>query len=242
MRRLAAFGLTALFVAFLVAPPAGATFPGTNGKIAYSKSSRWTRPDIFTIDPDGTGRIRLINTNKLDTQPVWSPDGLRIAFLRLDEQFILLMDADGSNVSTVLAKSDLPGVSRLADPSWSPDGTMLAFCAETATLKWKIYTVGIDGTGLTKLSGGSDNDCAPAWSPDGTTIAIESFNAEKNNGDIVLLAADGSTREALVTAGSTQAPNWSPSGAELAFTRGISTPMVSCLAAFEGACRPTSTR
>jgi Tol biopolymer transport system component len=215
MRRLAAFTSITFFVVLLVAQPAGGAFPGANGKIAYSKNSQ----HIFTINPDGTEPTRLVNASSPDTDPSWSADGLQIAFVRgfLD---LRLMDADGSSGSLVLSVGDLPGTyDSVANPAWSPDGTMLAFSArkgESST--WKLFTVGIDGVGLTKLSGPGNNDHGPVWSPDGTTIAVTSI-LHHSNGDIVLVAADGSSREALLHKGDTRAPNWAPTGAALTFTK-----------------------
>lgn len=130
-----------------MAPPAGAAFPGANGKIAYAKQSSHHLADIFTIDPDGTGRTRLTNTKKVDADPAWSADGLRIAFWHGVDGDLRVMDADGSNVSTVLTIDDMPGTYFfMTDPEWSPDGTMLAFSALNGdTFKWRVFTVGIDG-------------------------------------------------------------------------------------------------
>ena len=36
--------------------------------------------DIFTIRPDGTGRLRLTSAAGNDSHPAWSPDGQWIAF------------------------------------------------------------------------------------------------------------------------------------------------------------------
>lgn len=56
--------------------------------------------------------------------PVWSPDGSRIAYVsdRGDHSFIGVYDARSPAI-TYLA----PGVDRDTDPAWSPDGTRIAF-------------------------------------------------------------------------------------------------------------------
>src|SRR5262245_41310357 len=56
--------------------------------------------EIYRMNPDGSGQIRLTNNPGRDLNPVWSPDGERIAF-RSDRQSdslrydIYVMDADG---------------------------------------------------------------------------------------------------------------------------------------------------
>jgi Tol biopolymer transport system component len=225
MRRIAVLAaLAAIMLVDLMPTAATAAFPGSNGRLAF-----WDfvgqPPQIFTIDPDGTGRVRLTNTaNALNSDPAWSADGSRIAFTRYSvgsgKNSLRLMDADGSNVSIVLNLDDLPsGFVFISDPAWSPDGSMLAFCAfREPAFENKVFTVGTDGMSLAKLSGADDDDCSPAWSPDGATIAVDSID-EEFRGDIVLLAADGSTRTPILTAGDTKDPNWDPTGAELAFSR-----------------------
>lgn len=219
MRRFIRFAAAALSALIMIAQPARAAFPGNNGKIVYAKDS-----SIFSINADGTGRTHLTDpTNSYDWDPSWSPDGSMIAFVRSKStgENLLVMDADGSNVSTTLAEADLPSAfGVIQKPAWSPDGITIAFCAVNQnTFKGKIFTVRVDGTGLTKLSGGADSDCSPAWSPDGSTIAVDSLDKNLYE-NIVLLSADGSTRVTLVSGGNTYSPNWAPSGAMLVFTKG----------------------
>jgi TolB protein len=225
MRRIAVtVTLAAITFATLTPFPARAAFPGTNGRLVY-----WDfvgqPPQIFTIDPDGTGRRRLTNTtNALNGDPAWSADGSGIAFTRYfvgsGNNSLRLMDADGSNASIVLNLDDLPsGFVFISEPAWSPDGSMLAFCAfREPAFENKVFTVGVDGMDLTKLSGADDDDCSPAWSPDGATIAVDSID-EEFRGDIVLLTADSGDRTLILSAGDTKDPNWDPTGARLAFSR-----------------------
>jgi Tol biopolymer transport system component len=57
--------------------------------------------------------------------PVWSPDGSKIAFVsnRDGRRDIYIMNADGSNVTRLTKDSIIKW-----SPSWSPDGTKIAFC------------------------------------------------------------------------------------------------------------------
>ncbi len=58
-----------------VPPPFG---PAANGLVAYAQDG-----DIYTVDPV-TGTRHLIMTGRdIDSDPRWSPNGLRLAFLRV---------------------------------------------------------------------------------------------------------------------------------------------------------------
>src|SRR3954471_13873083 len=90
--RLAGVLAVALFLSLPAA--AQATFPGENGKIAFSRGG-----DIWTMNPDGSGQLNLTNDATTQGSPSWSPDGTRIAFDEVDSGVIKTwtMKADGTD-------------------------------------------------------------------------------------------------------------------------------------------------
>src|SRR5947207_1735263 len=82
-----------------VATQALATYPGTNGRIAFS-TDQSDDPQIFTVNPDGSGETQLtFDDSGHSSAPDWSPEGTRIAFQGdlTGEWQIYVMDADGGN-------------------------------------------------------------------------------------------------------------------------------------------------
>jgi Tol biopolymer transport system component len=80
---LVAVGVVVLMVVLVEARPAEATFPGQNGKIAYTRYSPLDN-DIYTINPDGGGEFQLTNNDTGEFSPDFSPDGKKIAYERFD--------------------------------------------------------------------------------------------------------------------------------------------------------------
>src|SRR5689334_2530095 len=120
-----------LFWALALVAPAQATFPGSNGEIAFTDCGA-TDCGIFVINPDGSGRTQIthgtvsagcghgICESFADDSPAWSPDGKRIAFrgARPGALFdIRTVNPDGTG------DTDLGFTG--GDPAWSPSGTRL---------------------------------------------------------------------------------------------------------------------
>lgn len=85
---------------------------------------------IHIVPADGSGAARaLIDGDRSENTPRWSPDGRRIAFLSNregDQTQVFVADADGGNVKKV---SNVP---KGAQPPlvWSPDGSRVAFVSD----------------------------------------------------------------------------------------------------------------
>ena len=89
--------------------------------VAYTAEVAGAR-QLFTLSLRGTGApaIQVTASEKPISEPQWSPDGRRLAFVRDDE--IWIVEADGSRLTRVVPK---PAGGR--DPQWSPEGRRLAF-------------------------------------------------------------------------------------------------------------------
>ena len=81
--------------------PAGATTPGANGLIAWSRPYFFQPSQIWVMRPDGNGKRQLTNSTTNVADPAWSPDGRTLAFAALGsvglQDDIYLVDSDGSN-------------------------------------------------------------------------------------------------------------------------------------------------
>ena len=101
------------------------------------------------------------------------------------------------------------------DPDVSPDGSKVAFASDR-TGDWEIYVVGVDGTGLARVTFDRGNDARPVWSPDGSKIAFESDR--NDNWEIYVANADGTNPTRLTDdPGADRNPVWSPDGSQIAF-------------------------
>jgi TolB protein len=283
-------GLAATGVMALGAATASATFPGSNGRIAFEAFIEETESlEIFTANPKGGDVQQLTsNPNVFSEFPDWSPDGQKIAF-QADRQNanepvqIHVMNADGSDVTEltrgpgfhgfpawspdaaslaiaadwgdhpalqgiwIIPASDPGGVTQQearrvttlpadfrgedVEPQFSPDGSSIVFTRFKSARKSAIHRVGIDGTGLERLTKWRLNASDPDWSPNGKKITFDSgdFGGETDGGgNIHVMRADGSKRKKLTDHRRLRKgdpfklannPVWSPSGTQIMFTR-----------------------
>lgn len=216
--------------------------PYANGRILFSNAHvagdpRFTgddgsvTSDLFLIQPDGTGLTYLTRGEGREFSPAWSPDGSQIAFqlfiLGSSRSGLYVMDADGSN------RVQLTDRANDQDPAWSPDGTRIAFARESredtgegATVSMDLFAIDADGSDLTQLTRGPENDLAPDWSPDGSRIAFMRLGREFGipisgapGAQIhVLDLADGAVTRLTDGTGNNLHPSWAPDGARILFS------------------------
>lgn len=207
--------------ASLAVPAAHAAVPGSNGRIAFV-SGRDGNLEIYTMEPDGASPVNLTSDPGDDTEPAWSPNGLRIAFVsdRAGPLSVWVMNADGSHQSKLG-----PG----AHPAWSPDGVQIAF-----SLGSDIHVMNSDGSGSHQLTNiesepgypswsTSSGYHSPAWSPDGSRLAVIRQSTGPtplaSYSEVYVIDSDGHGVSLNPGAGSWMADglDWSPDGKQIAF-------------------------
>ncbi len=144
-----------------------------------------SRSDVAVYD-FGSGTQTWLTHAGMDGQPVWSPDGARIAFMRqtsIGSGHLWVMNADGSDAHEILAPAGPPSEPTFGDPAWSSDDWILFVVAQVGTdgcFKTRVDKVRPDGTARTKVSDAGPNctpagkeqtgDADPGFSADGKTI------------------------------------------------------------------------
>jgi Tol biopolymer transport system component len=170
-RRFLLLGLACLGV---LAAPAHATFPGGNGRIAYTWHSGGEGFEegptprlvgVFSVRRDGTGRQLVARRG---TRPRYAPDGRRIAFLRSKRLWVA--GADGGRPHAVT-----PRDWSIVSHDWSPRGTRLSFVRNFTKGGSALYTVGPDGGEPRRLVKAPQQLelFSGAWSPDGKAIVYQ---------------------------------------------------------------------
>ena len=188
-------------------------------KIAFA-SAREGIYNIWVVNVDGSGLIRLTGDPGGDFSPVWSPDGKRIAFSRSGS--LMVMDSDGSNLQAVTeAKPEataLPCEGGAFLGGWSPDGKRLTFYAASVTEGvGQVCIVDVDGSNLTVVVAEPPGyHVEPAWSPDGEWIAFRSIR--EGNHEIYIVHPDGTSETNLTNHPDMDIePDWSPDSQWIVF-------------------------
>lgn len=144
---------------------------------------------LYSAERTNLAQLSRISTDTATaTEPAFSPDGARIAFVspRDGNAEIYVMNADGTGATRVTNDPQADG-----RPSFTPDGQTIVFHSSRAAGKQQIWSVNADGSNLTQLTRDSVN-FAPTVSPDGQTIAYVS--ARDRQYDIWLMGRDGSNQ------------------------------------------------
>lgn len=205
--------LLAAVVAVLLLPDtppasAGALAPPLDGDFVYA-SDRDGNAEIYLRERLSHTERRLTNNSVADTEPNWSPNGEKIAFVRAGS--VHVMNADGSGaVQLTLGGSD-------SGPSWSPLGDKIAFSRGLGAGNRDIFVMNADGSGATNITTHFAQDVNPDWSPDGSQIVFQSDRT--GDREVYVMGATGLAPTNISdTAGFDGEPVWHPRLGRIAFT------------------------
>jgi Tol biopolymer transport system component len=188
-----------------VTSPAKATFPGTNGLIAYVSGG-----NVFVVNPANPVPTQVTNTGNY-TRARFNAAGSKLVSDQVGG-LVLLDPVAGSTVTPV--PNTVGGDNR---PAFNPDGTKLVFRREGAGL----FTIGVDGTNLTSIIN-SAAATQPEWSADGSFIAYSEFptsirRISPTGGNLTTLATKGPGGTACAAATPCQTPSISPDSLKVAY-------------------------
>lgn len=145
-------------------------------RLAYAREQRdgdgYAVSRLESMRADGTAMLALtIDTTGSDTEPAWSPDGARVAFVRRGaaargDLWAVQLDGHARPVAEhALLENELDDVQRA--PSWSPDGKRLAFISAHEILgdfyNWQVYSVDASGTDLRRHTSVAREHANPVW-------------------------------------------------------------------------------
>jgi dipeptidyl aminopeptidase/acylaminoacyl peptidase len=181
---------------------------------------------IWLREPDGT-EVELVPTGESNWyDPSWSPDGTQIVYhsLLVGNQGLHVVEVEtGETRQITFTDGEFEMDSA---PEWSPDGSRIVFeRASSVFPNVDLLTVAPDGSELTPLATSGDQHRDPSWSPDGTRIAygyrkvtyLDFPEYRVGPMQIGVVDADGAGHHVIANGG--YKPQWSPSGARVAFTR-----------------------
>jgi hypothetical protein len=216
--------VVALFAAVL-STPAQAAFPGANGEIAFEDGSG----SLSTVLPDGSTRPLPVNAPGPLSDPAYSADGAQLAFTNPDGLWVA--NADGSTPTQVAANT----LGDARAPAWEPNGERLVFVREDTyngtCVTDRVAIVNVTPPREEHLLTGNLGcvNPEPSWSPDGLRIAYVANGTRTDvwivpaptplGPDLPPPAGPVGTNVTRSTDADNGAPDWSPDGQMLVFTR-----------------------
>ncbi|MFQ5719527.1 MAG: amidohydrolase family protein [Acidobacteriota bacterium] len=132
--------------------------------------------DLYTLPIDGGDAVPLTSGMAFDSQPRYSPDGKRIAFIsdRDGAENLWIMHADGTGPKKLSRDEG----AEFASPAWTPDGSYVAVSRNAQGLgTFEIWMYHVEGGSGVRITTSADspktprnrrvNTLGPEFSPDG---------------------------------------------------------------------------
>ncbi|MCX6031763.1 MAG: prolyl oligopeptidase family serine peptidase [Chloroflexi bacterium] len=140
---------------------------------------------FWLVAEDGSTKIRLRTVEGQVVSRQWSPDGRSVLFTARDWDGntggIWLLDADSRQAQRLSVENDCFYARPLA--AWTPKGDMVVF-RSNRTGYAKLWTMRPDGTQVSQLTYGANDDTLFRLAPDNVSVAYASRNGCLGSEDI----------------------------------------------------------
>lgn len=213
MRRSLFAALLLLLAAPQIAHAAGADA----ARIVFSSNRADGVRELYTVGRDGSGEHRITFNDVVERQPVYSPDGSRIAFAGLRDGIwdIYTIDAEGGDLQRLTADA-----MRDDYPRWTADGR-ITYQRGSEPCPCSAWIMDADGGSAEQIPI-AGNVLTPEPSPHGQRLAYASDAGGRYALYVSNLKGRGARRITEPASGFGDfMPRWSPSGNELAFLRNL---------------------
>lgn len=142
--------------------------------------------EIYSIDL-ATKRVTTLISGGVNTFPVMSPDGRKIAYRKIVGDMnseVFVADADGKNPKNLTNHWTFEGW-----PAWSPDSRQIAFAGNRGNAGYQIFVMNADGGDVRLLAATEGRGTAPKWAPDGRSIFFTiCYRSQDRRGCEIMLA------------------------------------------------------
>ena len=151
----------------------------TGDKVVFAwTGDQGNNVDVYVKMASGGPPLRITSNPLTDTNPVWSPDGLSIAFVRTGsagvgtENGYYIVGALGGGERKIAVSNYVPNMNGGSNMAWSPDGRSLIFCDKRAPdASPGMFSVDIETHYVKTIIEGRGYVANPVFSPDGTRLA-----------------------------------------------------------------------
>ena len=199
-----------------------APHPEIGGELLFNCVDFLPRPGtgLYLLDVS-SGRVRtIVADHAWNTDPSWSPDGKRIAFVstRDGETAVYVLDLSDGRTTRLTRGGGWNG-----NPTWAPDGQWIMFDSSrdgpNAEAR-NLFLVRPDGTNIRRVTQLPHYNGQPSWAPDGKRVLFLVGRPEAA-GNIFVMSADGSEQRQLThwtdPKGGAVYGRWSPDSTRIAF-------------------------
>lgn len=185
-----------------------------DSRIAYVSASgvgKQRRYQLHVADVDGANRRTILSSNEPLLSPDWSPDGLSLAYVSLENKrtAVYVQSVLDGRRQQVAAWDGLNTA-----PAWAPDGRRLALSLSRDGNP-EIYILDLASRQLQRLTNSPAIDTEPTWAPDGQSLVFTSDRGGRPQ--LYQIPISGGAAQRLTFSGKENAgASFSPDGNKLA--------------------------